>query len=52
MQELRDNTAQIIRMAKTHAAGWGRVMHQYTESGSGRLYAGGVSLQNAPVVIR
>ena len=51
--DLRDKTAQIIRMAHTDVAGLGRVLHRYIESDSGRLYAlGGASLQNAPVVIR
>ena len=51
--DLRDKTAQIIRMAHTDVAGLGRVLHRYMESDSGRLYAlGGASLQNAPAVIR
>jgi hypothetical protein len=51
--DLRDKTAQIIRMAHTDVAGLGCVLHRYMESDSGRLYAlGGASLQNAPAVIR
>ena len=51
--DLRDKTAQIIRMAHTDVAGLGRVLHRYMESDSGRLYAlGAASLQNAPKVIR
>lgn len=51
--DLHDKTAQTIRMAHTDVAGLGRVLHRYMESDSGRLYSlGGVSLQNAPAVIR
>ena len=44
--------AQIQRMARTTAAGFGYIPHRYVESASGRLYAKGVSLQTAPTVIK
>ena len=49
---LLNDTAQIIRMAKTSVTGCGYVMHHYRQASSGRLYAGGVNLQNTPKLVR
>ena len=49
---LLNDTAQIIRMAKTKVAGYGHVMHRYVQAPSGRLYARGVNLQNTPKLVR
>ncbi len=43
---------QILRMANTTVAGYGRVMHRYIEASSGRLYAKGINLQTAPKVVK
>ena len=49
---LLNDTAQIIRMAKTSVTGYGYVMHHYMQASSGRLYARGVNLQNTPKLVR
>ena len=52
IERLTDATARIIRMAKTDVLGEGWVMHRYAQSRSGRLYGVGVTLQNAPTLIK
>jgi hypothetical protein len=49
---LHDATSQVLRMAKTDVAGNGYVMHRYVMSKSGRLYAKGINLQTAPVLVK
>jgi len=44
--------SQLLIMAQTDVAGWGYIIHRYTEAKSGRLYAKGVSLQTTPRLIR
>lgn len=52
IERLTDATGRIIRMAKTDVLGDGWVMHRYAQSRSGRLYGVGVTLQNAPTLIK
>ena len=52
MQFLIQQTAIVIRMAKTKLAGAGFIAQQYVEATSGRLYAKGINLQNTPSLIK
>jgi hypothetical protein len=52
IERLADATGRIIRMARTDVLGDGYVMHRYAQSRSGRLYGVGVTLQNAPTLIK
>lgn len=52
VEYLLQYVAQILRMANTTVAGYGRVMHRYVEASSGRLYAKGINLQTAPKVVK
>jgi hypothetical protein len=52
IERLTDATGRIIRMAKIDILGEGYVMHRYAQSRSGRLYGVGVTLQNAPTLIK
>ena len=52
IERLADATGRIIRMARTDVLGEGYVMHRYAQSRSGRLYGVGVTLQNAPTLIK
>lgn len=52
IERLADATGRIIRMARTDVPGDGYVMHRYAQSRSGRLYGVGVTLQNAPTLIK
>lgn len=46
-------TRKLRRLAETHLAGPGRILHRYRPSPSGRLYAqNGMSLQTAPRRVR
>lgn len=46
-------TRKLRRLAETHVAGPGRILHRYRASPSGRLYAqNGLSLQTAPRMVR
>lgn len=46
-------TRKLRRLAETHVAGSGRILHRYRASPSGRLYAqNGLSLQTAPRRVR
>jgi hypothetical protein len=52
VERLADATGRIIRMARIDVLGEGYVMHRYAQSRSGRLYGVGVTLQNAPTLIK
>ena len=52
INRLHNMTAQIIRSSMTEPAGRGKLMHRYEEATSGRLFAQGVNLQNAPELIK
>jgi hypothetical protein len=53
LRPLRQSVEKLIVLAHTDVAGHGYVMHQYSESPSGRLYClGGANLQNAPRLVR
>lgn len=52
VERLADATGRIIRMARTDVLGEGYVLHRYAQSRSGRLYGVGVTLQNAPTLIK
>lgn len=52
IERLADATGRIIRMARTDVLGEGYVLHRYAQSRSGRLYGVGVTLQNAPTLIK
>jgi hypothetical protein len=41
-----------MRASNTGIGGYGRLIHQYVESGSGRLFAQNVNLQNAPKIVK
>lgn len=43
---------QLITLANSRVAGVGRIPHRYVEAPSGRIYACGFTLQNAPRSIR
>ena len=43
---------QVIRMSQTAVAGRGHLMQRYIEAPSGRLFAQGINLQNAPSLIK
>lgn len=45
-------TACVIRFSMTSAAGLGVMPHRYVEAKGGRLYAQGLSLQNAPRLVK
>lgn len=45
-------TACVIRLSITEPAGHGVMAHRYVEAESGRLYAQGLSLQNAPRLVK
>lgn len=47
-----DAAAQILRLATTTVAGRGVLPHRYEEAASGRLYAKGINLQNAPRIVK
>lgn len=52
IERLTNATGRIIRMARIDILGDGYVLHRYAQSRSGRLYGVGVSLQNAPTLIK
>ncbi|GAB3362684.1 MULTISPECIES: hypothetical protein [Giesbergeria] len=52
VERLAHATGQIIRLAKTDVAGNGYIAHRYVQATTGRLYAKGVNLQNAPSLIK
>lgn len=52
LQYLVDMVAKILRMSHTDVAGHGCIAQQYQESPSGRLYGLGLTLQNAPELIK
>ena len=52
IERLADAAGRIIRMARTDILGDGYIMHRYAQSRSGRLYGVGVTLQNAPTLIK
>jgi len=45
-------TAFVLRMSLSTSAGRGYMAHRYIEAESGRLYAQGLSLQNAPRLVK
>lgn len=52
LKNMEEVAGKIVALASTDVAGSGFVMHQYVESGSGRLYAQGVNLQTAPRLVK
>ena len=52
IDRLSRETFKVIRMSTTRVAGRGNLMHRYEEATSGRLFARGVNLQNAPALIK
>lgn len=52
VERLRDLSAKILRMSATTLAGPGHIQQTYSISPSGRLYGGGVSLQNVPALVK
>jgi hypothetical protein len=52
LQRLIDATGQIVEMSQTDVAGHGVCPHWYVQAASGRLYARGINLQNAPTIIK
>jgi len=48
----REVIAQMLRLAKTDVPGEGFVMLRYAQASTGRLYAGGVTLQTIPRLVR
>lgn len=52
IERLIDAVGRVLRMARTDVLGEGRMVHRYCESGSGRLYGVGVTLQNIPAPIK
>lgn len=52
LERLRDLTGKLIRMSNTTLAGPGHIPQVYAITPSGRLYARGLNLQNAPKLIK
>jgi len=52
VERLHDMTSEILRMSKTDVAGSGYIATQYVQAQSGRLYARGINLANAPTLVK
>lgn len=52
VERIRDLSAKVLRMSATTLAGPGHIQQVYSISPSGRLYGGGVSLQNVPRLVK
>ena len=52
LEKLRSTVINVQSLAYTRLAGMNCIVHRYTEAGSGRIYAGGLNLQNAPKIVR
>lgn len=52
LERLRDFTVKLIRMSNTTLAGPGHIPQVYAITPTGRLYARGLNLQNAPSLIK
>lgn len=52
LNRLADDVGRVMRASNTGIGGYGRLIHQYVESGSGRLFAQNVNLQSAPKIVK
>lgn len=52
LERIEASAGLILRMADTDVAGRGVLMTRYVQATSGRLYAKGISLQNAPKPVK